>query len=324
VTEVPPKPVFIVGVGRSGTTLMRAMLNAHPAFAIAPETHFLDNIAPRWRRRDLSDRDVHAQLIAELAATKKVRRLARDHVDAALATVPPGPHAVREAMAAVLAAHGRQHGNPRWGEKTPRHFRFIATLFEWFPGAQVVWMVRDPRAVTASRLKTRWASPYLHRNARAWNQAARLAIRWRADQRVHVVRYESLAGSPEDVARALCAFLGEPYVPEMLSHDEVARLATAQTSFRAAADTGGRAGGAPAISSTPAERWRQAVPAYEVQAIERLCGPAMRRLGYQPIHRRAGLHARFHILSSKVRYAPRGVRRLLNAQRVKRRGAGST
>lgn len=310
-TAMPTSPVFIVGVGRSGTTLVRAMLNAHSAFAIAPETHFLDNVAPRWQGRDLADPAVHAELMAQLRATKKLRRLARDRTGQALDRVPPGPMALRDAMAEILAEHGRRQGKARWGEKTPRHFRFIARLFEWFPGARVVWMVRDPRAVVASRLRTRWASPYIHRNARAWNQAARLASRWRVDARVHIVRYEDLVGAPGRIAAEICAFLDEPFEPAMVEAPEVARLATSQSSY---ADEAGTSP-AGAISRDAVDRWRTHLRPYEVQAIEHLCGQGMRRLGYARSTSGAGLRARAHITSSYVRYAPRGVRRLIAARR---------
>jgi len=179
------KFIFIVGVSRSGTTLMRRILNNSDQIAISNENHFLGHLIStegvRYKFRklgDLSDDDnvhkladyiyygdlersfnkyrswsYHWKWIIEVIDREDFlqRILDSDRSERALFTV----------MMRVYADH---MGKPIMGEKTPVHLRYVPTLVEWFPNGKIIHMLRDPRAIFVSELRRRrrelYSTPY--------------------------------------------------------------------------------------------------------------------------------------------------------------------
>ena len=129
--ESDPAP-FVVGVPRSGTTLLRLMLDAHPELAIPPETHFIPAVI-RACRRGASPDEVAAAMTGH-------RRWADFGIDVdellsrlrALGGPEPGP-----ALRAFYELYAARQGKQRWGDKTPWH----------------AWHVRDSGIALESRLR---------------------------------------------------------------------------------------------------------------------------------------------------------------------------
>jgi hypothetical protein len=155
---------------------------------------------------------------------------------------------------AVLSDLAERNGKARWCEKTPG--QRASSVYRMFPDAQVVHLVRDPRAVVASGLEV----PYEVRTARE------LATEWRrftlANVRVGTeagpggflqVRYEDLVRGPDDVLRLVCAFLGEDFSPAMVSADQRQR-ASAVTVMAP-----WQSGALDAVSDAGLDRWRRSL-----------------------------------------------------------------
>src|SRR5579863_7571081 len=144
-------PIFIVGMSRSGTTLLSRMLDAHSQIAIFPETWMyvvldrlgcLEEITDSWQAalffnevwQNLKGyRDPGASVLARFAS-KELGYL--------------GP------TAKVLERLGRAYAKERnariWGEKTPAHALWLPQIRALFPQARILFMVRDPRDVLVS------------------------------------------------------------------------------------------------------------------------------------------------------------------------------
>jgi len=214
------QPIFIVGVPRSGTTLMTTLLSAHTHIAISPETHFLDEWLPRYQPWCILQRTDHLQ------------RFWQDWSSSArFSYFGVGPEQVQQRLQAqgnvsfkalfqsLLEAYAISQGKPRWGEKTPMHYRHLQTLLNWYPDARIIWMIRDPRAVVASLLPLPWASNSARSNAQHWLRSLQLfERRWQQDDRVLLVRYEDLVAIPEQTMIQVCDFIGEAYDPSMISN----------------------------------------------------------------------------------------------------------
>ncbi len=146
------RAIFVVGVSRSGTTLMRNVLNSHSRVAIAGENHFLGHLLP-WegarhafrRFGDLDDDATIRRLVEYIysgAFSRRsrlrepspfwiwlVRKVPRDELEARLLA---GERTERGVFTALLRAFADQRGKAIIGEKTPAHVAWAETLLEWY------------------------------------------------------------------------------------------------------------------------------------------------------------------------------------------------
>ena len=177
------RPIFVIGAQRSGTTLLRLMLDAHPDVAIGPETAFARGV----------DAVVESPFFGHGEQWYRDYGWSREQLE-------------REAAALygqVFSSWARSMGAVRWGEKTPVHRYHIPRLAQWFPDAQFVGVVRHPGAVASSR--ERWGYEW-EASLRDWAASSRHlvdAAEALPDDQVMLLRYEDLVGDPEG-AMAAC------------------------------------------------------------------------------------------------------------------------
>ena len=144
----PPVP-FIVGVTRSGTTLLRLMLDAHPDLAIPPETHFVPSLIKATRKRGVSCDEAHGIVTGHrqwgdfnLDSAELLRRYCElDRIDP------------ETTIRAFFELYAEREGKPRWGDKTPNYVRRMKQIENWIPEARFVHMIRDGRDAALSRFK---------------------------------------------------------------------------------------------------------------------------------------------------------------------------
>ncbi|MFB6247299.1 MAG: sulfotransferase [Salinibacter sp.] len=214
-------PIFVVGMPRSGTTLLSAMLDAHPGIAITPETHFYT--------RCRSSADAPAAALRETWARLRQQPGVQDMAfgEAELAGIwetvraqgTPDPSALLRELGTSFA---QRAGAAAWGEKTPDHLPHVPDLLADFPDAVVVALIRDPRDVCLSLRGLPWNQDSLPESAWKWRRYARLAHRYRHDvpSRFREVRYERLLEAPDAVIRDLLDWIDAPFDPSVLSFHE--------------------------------------------------------------------------------------------------------
>jgi hypothetical protein len=231
VTEPPARPVFVVGAPRSGTTLLAAMLAAHPAFDCGPETHLLWHWSQlgRRRREGLLDRrawpDAAARWVCGLRmGGRPVHDMVGIEADAVrdwLARRAPSLAALLESLTAQRAERARK---PRWVEKTPRHLEVPWLIERTWPAARVVRIVRDPRDAAVSLTRVPFGAESMVTNlALLARLDERSAAFFRTSPAALTLRYEDLVREPERELRRVCDAVGVAFDPLML--DERARSA---------------------------------------------------------------------------------------------------
>jgi hypothetical protein len=269
-TTGPGAPFFIVGAARSGTTLLRLMLDRHPEVAIPGESHF---ISPMWARRRrygrggrIEDRD---RWLRDLSVQPAFRRwgLPTEAVRRELDAIPEPTFA--QGVEAVFLAHAHSLGKDRWGDKTPDNVEHLPLLSRLFPEARFVHLVRDGRDVALSTIDLerlhRRAATAAHFWARAFRQG-RAGSRFLGSERYLEVRYEAVLDDPESEVRRLCGFLDLEFDPAMLEHDPSA-------SERLPAGRIRRMHGREALPPTPGLRdWRRDMRPSEVEEFEAVAG----------------------------------------------------
>ena len=212
------RPVFVGACPRSGTTLFRSMLNAHPDLALPRETHFvMEAYRNRHRFGDLREPQNRRKLARWLVRRDKTQfdrlEIPPNEAMRALRAAPPTLGSVIGTGFKMFAEHD---GKARWGDKRPMYVQRLPELFALFPDAQVVLLVRDPRAVVGSMKKLGWPKAVIRDGSigggtRRWLNAVtagRLAVRrYRRDQ-ILQIRYEDLVADPAGVLAHVCGFLG--------------------------------------------------------------------------------------------------------------------
>ncbi len=257
-------PIVLGGCGRSGTTLLRMMLDSHRRICCGPESSLFRRraIDPDW----LADRFGFSR--AEVGA---IREGARSRP------------ALIEAFAGLCM---QKAGKARWAEKTPRNISRIGEIFRCFPSARFVHVLRDGRDVACSlrthpRHKVEGGKLVPTDNwkpiagcARRWVRDIESSRRWWGDPRFHTVRYEDLVLDPRPALERLMAFIGEEWDEAMLAH------AAADSPFRDATRFAQNPEALGAVSTASLSRWQRDLDERDRRIFKRIAGPLLVELGY--------------------------------------------
>lgn len=257
-------PIVLGGCGRSGTTLLRMMLDSHRRICCGPESSV-------FRRRAIDADSLAERFGFERGEVRRIR-------DAA-ASRP----AFIEAFAGLCT---QKAGKQRWAEKTPRNISRIGEIFRCFPEARFVHVLRDGRDVACS-LRTHPRHKVVDGKlvpldtwkpiagcAKRWVQDIEGSRKWWGDPRFHAVRYEDLVLDPRPVLERLMAFIGEDWDEAMLAH------ASADSPFRDATRFAQNPEALGAVSTRSLSRWQRDLDARDKRIFKRIAGPLLVELGY--------------------------------------------
>lgn len=268
-------PLFVVGMPRSGTKLIRDLLRGHSRIRISPvETNFLPRWAEEWHRYgDLSNRknfsafyrrSLRFPYFLYMQEHTTTPTIAEDVWFAACRRFEPAD--VFEAL--VRHDAGAPPGSDLvWGDKSPDYTEHVDLLAALFPSARVVHIVRDVRDYCLSLRKT-WGKSMI-RGAQRWADGVTKAHRDAEllAGRYLELRYEDLLSDPECELRRCCDLLGLDFEPSM------ARL-------RFASEDLGGAKGALDVLPGNTRKFLNALDSPTKARIEAIATPALREFGY--------------------------------------------
>jgi hypothetical protein len=280
--------VFIVGCPRSGTTLLRRMVDARADLAIIPETQWV----PKWfeeRNGVTPEGFVTPEIIPSLLEYRRFSPLGIDRGQLERLVSLDGPVSYSSFVTRVFDLYGEVRGKRLVGEKSPGYVRRLRTLHHLWPKAKFVHLIRDGRDVALSAIG--WRDKLARRFATSWSKdpvtAAALWWDWHvrkgreegsvlAQELYHEIRYESLVSRPEEECAKLCDFLGIPYDGAMLRFHEGREQTDPGLSAKRAW-----------LRVTPGLRdWRTKMPAEDVERFEAAAGDLLEELGYPRVSSR--------------------------------------
>ncbi len=282
----PPPAPFVVGVGRSGTTLLRLMLDSHPAMAIPAETHFVPEVLEQERECRGVDELVNAIVSA--------RTWSDFGLDAdRLRDAAGGAEGAADVLRTFYGLCAELEGKPRWGDKTPGYVKRMRTIGAALGEARFIHLIRDGRDVALSRrARGMGTSKTIAEIADLWRRrienARRQAKRLRG--RYLEIRFEDLVGAPEPELRRICDLIELDFDPAMLAHHERAGERIAELGDLAAeGERRGREAGerqaSHALAARPpsgarTEVWRTEMDPAERAEFEGVAGGLLAELGY--------------------------------------------
>lgn len=217
------RPIFVVGFQRSGTTLLQSLLGSHPRIAAPPEMYFLFRIARLAAYYgDLADDDNLRRAVHD-ALHPPIDLLTASAFDdeAVFERARRNPRTMRGLLDAIMQDFTERHGKARWSEKSPG--QTVRAIRKLVPEAQIVHIVRDPRDVIASSLKTPWTGSGAYSLATQWRTFTRLNVRiglGLGSASFLQVRYEDLTRDPASTLALVFSFLGEAFDPDVIERPE--------------------------------------------------------------------------------------------------------
>jgi Sulfotransferase family len=283
----PPAP-FVVGVNRSGTTLLRMMLDAHPELTIPPETHFV----PALIEAAEGPSPTPESLLATITGQREWGDFGLDEealLDRFRAIEPLN---AGDALRAFYSAYAERVGKPRWGEKTPIYVKSMRKIERALPEARFVHVIRDGRDVALSirdravkehpidRIAERW----VRRIIRAREQAKRL-------HHYEEIRYESLILETRATLERVCGFLELPWDDALLDYHERSadrleemKRELPEAGKRTTLSVERRMATHARTTERPdprrVSRWRESMDRTDRELFESIAGPLLAELGY--------------------------------------------
>jgi hypothetical protein len=267
-------PVFLIGMPRSGTKLLREILNGHSRLRFSDiETEFLPYWVLNWPK--LLPAATHADFAAFAERCRKLpffvqlaergKPIDRDRWFEACDAFTPA--AVFSGLMRSVLGISDRNGQIIWGDKSPSYICHIPLLLQQFPACRIVHIIRDVRDYALSMRQ-------------AWQKnALRAAQRWQDDvltARIHgrefresvmEIRYEDLLTEPRTIVEFLCTFLGVTFEEDMLCPNRVVE------NIGAAKDTS-------SIMRSNIGKYVTGMPPRLVKRIERIAGATLIDLGY--------------------------------------------
>ncbi len=201
-------PVFIVGMPRSGTTLLQGILSNTGNYFPMPETHFFSRATYGLRENDLSQKD--CQTIRRILYRKARIEVAEDafrHLNSQ-----------KEVFEYVIGQFNPDKKNT-FLEKTPRHIFFYSKICSYYPSAKFICMIREPKNIVSSRLRKHpKRKKSLIRLALLYNKISAAILKIESKDNVIVVRYEDLTADNKSSLIKICEFLNIPYDRQLLEN----------------------------------------------------------------------------------------------------------
>ena len=306
----PRAPVFVTGCERSGTTLLGHMLGRHPDCVCLPEAQFIHDLTSRT---GAAERRPAAELRDFMVRHPRFRIWgfpAPDLPAAWRGAEITARDAVLWLVESFAAANGKA-GATRWVEHSPRSVLMLPRLFDHFPDARALHLVRDGRAVAASSLFLDWGPVDIEEAAQNWTRAlahGHAGTRHLGPERAMTLRYEDLVSAPEDTLEAVLGFLELE---------------------RAGPDRGGEASPLPAytreqhrlVGAPPdpsrIESWRERLSPRRIEIFEHLTYDLLRSHGYRPVNQ--GPVPGPSVLERVAMRGTRSLRRVYQHWQVRRR-----
>jgi hypothetical protein len=278
-----PAPV-IVGVARSGTTLLRMMLDANSQLAIPPETNFGPALDAFERQG--------AGAAARVAVQSQPWGDFSISADEFIQLVDDSqPGCFGDFLRIFYKLYAARQGKPRWGDKSPYYVTKMSAIHTHLPEARFIHVVRDGRDVALS-MQPLWFGPSAPADVARWWVRTLESARRQAEDLPHYteVRYESLVLEPVPTLQRICDFVELEWEESMLDyHRDAGRRLAAET---VDLELPGRViprserlgihemiGRSPQASRV--ERWRREMSAADRRAFEGVAGDTLEAYGYE-------------------------------------------
>jgi hypothetical protein len=218
-----------------------------------------------------------------------------------------GRRTVRDVVAGLFEKNAAGEGKARWGDKTPYYILQLPKIFDWFPDAQVIHLIRDGRDVALSMFARAddFAVYNTYHAAKYWEQYVTVGhdqgSKFSPDRYMEL-RYEDILDDQRGSMKKICGFLGEDF-DESLINFKKASIAGKTPLVQAS------------VQKSNQEKWRTEMTKRQIEIFESAAGATLKAFGYQvitdcrrlplPVRAAYRLHNKFRSMSVKRKKAAR-------------------
>lgn len=269
-------PFFIVGVPRSGTTLLTVMLNNHAEVFLDKKAIAIRTLRFRqrveWAIKNSPEKQAYAIWREEAAKDERLFGFLNWDLLNPSSSLTLGAFVTRS-----FADRAEANGKRYFGDKSPDAIERLPELLSLFPAAKLIVVVRDARPNVASLVKRQYLDLRVAAQRwKDWNAAATAAADWLGPERILSIRYEDLLREPEATLSGVCRFLGITFDQTMLN---LAGASATQSENAYVKKT---------LDVSAIDKWKTSLAQADLVRIEKICGDWLVRLGYTPVTDHAG------------------------------------
>lgn len=284
-------PIFIIGTERSGTNLLRLMLNAHSAIAVPHPPHimkFFASLEPLYG--NLADDRNYQRLIADVCRMVELHTYPWEiKPDRVKVLSDSRERNLLNVYFEIYNQYLEHSGKCRWACKSTFMIEHVAEILRCYPDARFIFMVRDGRDVAVSAKKSIFNHFHVYYSALRWQREQRLGLSWQANlspEQLLLLKYENLISDPDTVTRQLCDFLNEPFEEGMLEYhrsSEARKSGSLSVSWENTSKP---------VMAGNADKFRRFLTEAEILLFESIAFEELGELGYATTHPRKELESR--------------------------------
>jgi len=282
-------PIFMIGTQRSGSNLLRLMLNQLPEIAAPHPPHILQRMMPLEKGYgDLSKDKNFVQLVDDVCKLVELNPVPWEGVKLDRKNVASRcrDHSVVATFGAVYDAMAEQGKAGSWCCKSLQNINYLSELESYYGDeARYIYLYRDGRDVAVSFRKAVVGEKHPYHIANEWGATQRIALNQRkhiAAKRFFNLSYETLTGSPETAMRGLCEFLGVSYTESMLDFHESSEAKSAAKSSELWSNV------VKPVMADNSNKFLREMSAEDIRVFELVAGDVLDVLGYKRFQTEVG------------------------------------
>ncbi len=281
IKEEMSNPIFIVGLRRSGTTLLNLMLNAHSKIHITYESGFLPKFYNHKEKYgDLSHIKNQRKLLEEFYSQQ--RNWSKDDYPPINDVISNIKETTMDGIfSSMYELIANKYGKSRWGDKTPDFVEYLEVLSKMFPDAQFIHIIRDCRDIILSRQSLKWFRHDIRIIAKEWSNSIKLGEEFSKtidSGRYKAIKYEDIICEPRTQLKNVCDFLGEEFEEQMLEfYKESKKIVPSVESDRHQNTDKG-------LIKSNSEKWRHKMNSTDICIVESIIGNKLNELDYKIVN----------------------------------------
>ena len=283
-------PLFIVGMSRSGTKLIRDILNRNPMISIPTrETKFIPYLINRFGGLSFPlDESLIVEIKAVLRESLFVRNMRKNgwvFCDSELDSIT-ARSSLQEVIKYLLqfsADKSKKEADFIWGDKSPSNLTHIGLLKSFFPDAKIIHIIRDPRDRALSAKKAWGANLYI--SCDQWRKDV-VSARYEGENfesDYYEVFYEKLISNPRHETKNLCEYLGVPFRDFMLNLKSPVEGIHAEKNSETKTST--------RIVSTNKDKYLKQLKSSQIRRMNQIIYPVIHEMGYGGVKEQHDIHA---------------------------------